>query len=374
MVNKKGKFRLLSYLVDTNLIYYRSINREKKFLAFALFELSNNYQIEKTLQDFIKRGLILFYSIEINIVYPEQIVYLFCITDNNKSEIFKNFNLISFKLNQITPSINFFKNETLEKEFLKILSLDNNKNSLICNTTGSLRVKDDSRIKTLNCYMINYDKIGEADDIIYQFINYLGSLERFGYLILNFQLINERISVEIYYIDYIDDLNPQFFDLVSAVNEFFNIELLYQFNLEIKKLFSLLLRNRLTKNTNYFQDTSKIHNLEYYYNYKNLLDFTHEFKELLEANEIQFHQLNKNLYFLEQSTLVIILVTVRFKFLLNILKKFRSKFNLLLIILNDKGYDDLLKMEKINTIPNLKIINYEEFCHFDLKSLKYLNN
>ncbi|TFG12855.1 MAG: hypothetical protein EU531_10195 [Promethearchaeota archaeon] len=356
------------------MIYYRSINREKKILAFALFELSSNYQIEKTLQNFVKRGLILFYSIEINIVYPEKIVYLFCISDNNKSEIFKNFNLISYNLNQITPSINFFKNEKLEKEFLKILSLDKKKNSLINNATGSIRVKDDSKIKTLNFYIINYDKVGEADDIIYQFINYLRSLKRHGYLILNFQLINERISVEIYYIDYIDDLNHQVFDLVSVVNEFFNIELICQLNLEIKKLFLLLLRYRLTKNTNYFQDTSKIHNLEYYYNYKNLLDFTNEFNELLEANEIQFHQLNKNLYILEQSTLVIILVTVRFKFLLNILKKFRSKFNLLLIILNDKGYEDLLKIEKISTIPNLKILNYEEFCHFDLKSLKYLNN
>lgn len=370
MVNKKGKFRLLSYFIDTNLIYYKTINKEKKILAFAFFELSGYFPIEKILQNFLKRGLVLFYSVEININKPDAIIYILCIEHINKSEIFKNFNLISYKLNQVDQSIHFLKDEDLEKEFLKILSLDIKKKSLISNAIGSIRVKHDSTLKSLDFYLINYDRFPNGDDILYQLINYLGNLKRFGYLILNFQLINNVISAEIYYIDFIEDINPQISNLEIIVNEFFGNELIHKIKLELKKIYCPLWRYRLTNNQYSFEKISILHNFEHYYNHKNLLNFNHEFKELLEVNELEFHQLNQNLFFVEQSTLVIIIANMQFRLLLNLIKKFRSKYFLLIIVLNDKGYTDLMKIEKINSITNLKIINYEEFCRFDLKSIK----
>jgi len=370
VVSKKGKFRILSYLIDKSLIYYKSINKEKTILAFALFKLSGYYPADIILQDFLKRGLIIFYSIEINIIKPDEILYLLCIKSDNKGEIFKIFNSISYKLNQVDQSIHFFKDESLEKEFLKILSIDNDKNSLVSEALGSIQVKNDSTQKRLDFYVLNYDEIPEGDNLLYQFINYVGNLKRFGYLIFNFQLINDYISAEIYFIEFIEDLKSQISNLEFVVNEFFGIDLLCKLKLEIKGIFSPLFRYRLMKNNYASQDISKIQNLEYFYNYKYLLSFTDEFRELLEANSLEFHQFSQNLFFVEQTTLVIILATRQFKFLLNLIKKYRSKFYLLVIVLNSKGYYELMKMEKINTIPNLKIINYEEFCQFDLKTIK----
>lgn len=370
VVNKKGKFRILSYLIDNNLIYYKSINKEKKLLAFSLFELSGYYPIDKILQEFLKQGLILFYSFQINILKPEEIMYFLCIRHENKGNIFKIFNSIMYKLNQIDHSIHFFKDQELENKYLKILTLDNHKNSLISDSIGSIRVKHNSTLKTLNFYIINNSKVSEVSDIIPQFINYLGNIKRNGYLIFNFLLINDKISSEIYYVEFIEDLSIQIPDLELDVNNFFGSDLISKINLEIKKLFIPLWRYRLKNNHSSFQDSSKIHNLEYFYDYKVLLNFNQKFRELLEVSALEFHQFSRNLFFVEQSTLIVILATIKFKFLLNLIKKYRSKFFLLVIILNDKGYDNLMEMKNLNTIPNLKILNYEEFCQFDLKSIK----
>lgn len=370
MVNKKGKFRLLSYLVDSNLIYYNSVNKKKKILGFALFELSGDFYIDKILQNFVKRGLILFYSIEINIITPDKVIYILCINHNNKSEIFKIFNLISYKLNQVDPSILILKDNKLEKEFLKIISLDTNKNYLMSDIIGSIRVKNESSIITLDFYLMNLDNVPEPNEIIFQFMDYIKSIKRFGYLIFNFQLINNKISANIYYIDFINENDIQNSNLESNVNDFFGFELINKVRLKMKNIFYPLWRFRLTKTNSNFQYISKILNRTQYYNQKNLSKFILEFKQLMEVNGIEFNQFSQNLFFVEQSTLVIILVNRRFKCLMNIIKKFRSKYQLLVILLNNKDYDDLIKLDKINSIPNLKIINYEKFCQFDIKNLK----
>lgn len=370
MVNKKGKFRLLSYLIEDKLIYYKSIKKDKKILAFALFELSGYYSVDKILQGFLKQGLILFYSFQINVIKPEEIIYIICIKHENKSEIFKIYNSIFEKLNQVHHSVHFFKDSNLEKEFLKILTLDRDKNSLINDSIGSIRVKDDSTLKTLNFYLINYDKVLEVSNIMSQFLNYLGNIKRHGYIIFNSILMNDKVASEIYFVDFIEDLASQTPNLELQVNDFFGTDLITRIKLDIKRIFSPLWRYRLTNNHTSFQDISEIQNIECFYNIKVIPNFNQKFKELLEVNKLEFHQFSQNLFFVERSTLVIIVATKKFKFLLNLIKKYRVKFFLLVIVLNEEGYDDLMKMENLNTIPNLKIINYEEFCQFDLKSIK----
>lgn len=372
MVNKKGKFRLLSYLVDDNLIYYRSINKEKKILAFAIFEMLSYSPVNNLLQEFLKQGSILFYSIEINLITPDKNFSIICLKHENKSDIFKNFNSISDKLIQVSHSIHFLKEKNLEKKFLNILSFDINKNSLVSDAIGSLRVRN-TTLKTLNFYLVNYNKVSIPSDIIYQLIDYLRSLKRYGYLVFNFQIINNKISAEIYFIDIIDDLNSHNSNIEIIINKFFNLEIIEKIRLETKNIFYPLWRYRLTK-SNFNQDISKISlYFEHYYNHKNLQNFNLEFKELLEANNIHFNQFSRNLFFIEQSTLVIILANMRFKFLLDIIKKFRTKYCLLLILLNDKDYEDLMQVENINNISNLTILNYGDFIQFDFKSLKVVN-
>ncbi|MEJ2294111.1 MAG: hypothetical protein P8Y23_05025 [Candidatus Lokiarchaeota archaeon] len=372
MVNKKGKFRLLSYLVDDNLIYYRSINKEKKILAFAIFELLTFYPVNNMLEEFLKQGSILFYSIEINLINPDKNFYIICLKQDNKCEIFKNFNSISDKLNHVSHSINFLKEKNLEKEFLNILSFDINKNNLVSDAIGSLRVKN-TTIKTLDFYLVNYYKVGIPSDIIYQLIDYLRSLKRYGYLVINFQIINNKVSAEIYLIDIIEDLNSHNSNLENIINKFFSIEIIEKIRLEIKNIFYPLWRYRLTK-SNFNQDISKIVlYFERYYTHNNLQRFNIEFKELLEANDIHYNQFSRNLFFIEQSTLVIIFANMRFKFLLDIIKKFRLKYSLILILLNDKDFEDLMQVENVNNISNLTILNYADFIQFDFKSLKVVN-
>ncbi len=369
VVDKKGKFRLLSYIVDTNLIFYKSVNRESRIIAFTLFQLSKYYPVSKILQDFLRSGLIFFYSIELNIVAPNDIKYILCFTHNDKNKIFKDFNLIADKLCQLDKSIKFYQDDQLEREFLKILSL-NNKNITIRDILGSLVLKNDSKLITLDFYLINYHKSPRPDEAIYELINYIGSLKRNGFFIFNFRFINSYFVSEVYYIDFINEKNMGISNLEYEVNSFFNLDLICKFRISLKRAFSPLWRYSLSKYQNSLKDISEVLNLEYYYNSKNIIIFNEEFINLLNANGINFHQLSQNLFFINQSILVIVLATKRFKYILDLLKKYQSKYILLIIILNDKVYDDLMNIKNINTIPNLKIINYEDFYEIDLTSLK----
>jgi hypothetical protein len=368
--NKKGKFRLLSYLIDDHLIYYKSANKGNKMFAFSLFQLSNYFPIGKSLQDFLKRGILFFYSVEINIYYPNKILHILCFKSEKKDEIFKNLNLIIHKLKKLDKSITFFRDNRLESEFLKILSLDKIKNPLITDISGSILVKKNSTITVLDFYIINNFELNDSSEAIYDFINYAISIKRTGYLIYNFRLIDNKVSTEIYYVDFSDNETLKISNFELEVNEFLKIDFINKFKLDLKQLFFPLWRYSLSNKQKPLGDISKVLHFKYYYDYKNLLTFNDKFKEMLKYNGIKFHQLNQNLFLVEKKTLVIILADKKFQFVLDIMKKYLSDYTILLIILNKKGYEEIIKMDNINKIPNLKVLDYDEFCKYDLKSLK----
>jgi hypothetical protein len=63
---KKGKYQLLSYLVNRYLIFYKSLNRNKKIVAFAMFEANSLNKTIPILNEFLKKRFIQSYSIQLN--------------------------------------------------------------------------------------------------------------------------------------------------------------------------------------------------------------------------------------------------------------------------------------------------------------------
>ena len=44
-MGKKGKYKLLSYLVDEHLIFYKNLINPKKFIAFSFLEVKKFYPL-----------------------------------------------------------------------------------------------------------------------------------------------------------------------------------------------------------------------------------------------------------------------------------------------------------------------------------------
>ncbi|MFW9828855.1 MAG: hypothetical protein ACFFEY_14785, partial [Candidatus Thorarchaeota archaeon] len=63
---KKGKYKLFSYIIEKNLIFYKSLKKSNKIIAFALFEYFSFKSIKEILNDFLRKRIIHYFSIQIN--------------------------------------------------------------------------------------------------------------------------------------------------------------------------------------------------------------------------------------------------------------------------------------------------------------------
>ena len=58
---KKGKFKLLSYVIEDQLIFYKSLNKNKKILAFSIIEAESFFPLLQILSDFLRKRFIKYF-------------------------------------------------------------------------------------------------------------------------------------------------------------------------------------------------------------------------------------------------------------------------------------------------------------------------
>ena len=63
---RKGKFKLFSYIVEDFLIFYKSINRNKKIISFSILESEDFFPLITILNNFLKQRFLNYYSIQIS--------------------------------------------------------------------------------------------------------------------------------------------------------------------------------------------------------------------------------------------------------------------------------------------------------------------
>ena len=128
---KKGKYKLFSYFIENHLIYYKSLRENDKIIAFSLLELSNYKLIESILNDFLRKRIIQYYSIQIGTHEKSKKVLLLNFEEDNKENIIKAFNNVQQKLTYNEKPPKFYEEKTLEKMFLAILFQTFNSNTSI---------------------------------------------------------------------------------------------------------------------------------------------------------------------------------------------------------------------------------------------------
>ncbi|MHA1660410.1 MAG: hypothetical protein ACTSUT_14960 [Promethearchaeota archaeon] len=152
-------------------------------------------------------------------------------------------------------------------------------------------------------------------------------------------------------------------NIETEMNNFFNYHLLKKQNVDLKVIPPFLWRSHIYNNFFLFKDVLDLFLIKNQYS-------LHDFENKLLKNQIEYKRLNKNLIFIEQHFLFLQLQILNLKVILDIIKKYYSRFFIYILILNEKDYIKLLKIDKISLLKNIKILNPDNFFNFDINVFK----
>jgi len=367
---KKGKYQLLSYLVDRYLIFYKSLNRIKKIIAFAIFEANSSYQVIPILNELLKKRFIQYYSIQLNTLDEKKIMFLLNFEDIKKENIARLFSIIHQNLTEKNLGINFQKNSILEQEFLEIILRQVDSNTSIMKLTESLLVVNNNISFQLGFYSINFVNLDKKDTFVHNFINIISNFNRKGYLIFNFLLGNDdEIKFSLYFAERIingDDSS----NIDKQINEFFNYNVMIKHNIKIKEFYSYLWRRGISNDHFLFKHHSRLFLGKNSVVTHDLLKFNQEFEQNLLNNNIKFIRFSKYLLFIEQGFLFLVMSKLNSEFIQRIIKKFLSKYFIYILVLNREETKKILEIKGLKSLKNVQILNSDEISNFNYNKLK----
>ncbi|MFX1365161.1 MAG: hypothetical protein ACFFCE_18050 [Promethearchaeota archaeon] len=371
---KKAKYRLFSYMIEDQLIYYKSIKKKDKILAFAIFEFMDFNLVESLLGDYLRKRVIHYFSIQIDTEENSKKVLLLNFEDYKKENIIKSFNIINQNLSEIENSINFLKDKILEKKFLTIFFQDINSNTIISKISEAITIKTEDKFNIFNFYKINLDLIEQRKSFIINFLNLIESLNRRGFLIFNFQIENNKdIQISAYFAD-ISEKNVENSNLEKDINNFFDCTLINRQNIKIQQIFNYFWRLGVTNTFFFLKDLHNLFSLKRNTNSLNLTDINKHIEKNLAKNNIEYVRLSTNLLFIEYYYLFLILENIDSEYIHRILQERYPKYFIYILILNNFGYEKLLKMESIKSLDNITIIHPEEIQKLNYQEFKKVNS
>lgn len=377
-MGKKGKYKLLSYLVDEYLIFYKNLINPKKFIAFGFLEVKTFYPLISILSKFLIEKYIKYFSIQLNTKDRNKKIVVINFEDFEKDRITKSFNIVYEKLNKDGLLINFLRNSDLEKIFLEIILNGFESKIQISKYSDSILIKDNNNPRRLDFYRINLERIDEKTSFIYCFLNIINNYNRNGFLIFHVKIdFNDNIKIVSYFVEeskLIEDFNS----IEKKVNHFFNLVLLERLEINIKDIFKLLWRLELCDNYSFLlEDLKDIFFSEDQNKFSELTSFNNQFELKLLNNQIEFKRLSKYLTFIEQWCIFLVLPLLDSRLIMKIIERYHSKYFIYILILNEKDYDKLLEIKEITLLNKIKIMGLDEFSSFNYESLKkryYLEN
>lgn len=366
---KKGKYKLFSYLIENHLIFYKSLSKNNKIIAFAILEDLNLNLIESLFNEFLKKRIIQYYSIQIDIYKKIKKLLLLNFEDDTKEGIIKAFNKVQQKMIETHFPFKFIKEKLLEERFLKIIFKRINSYTSINKSSESILISSEKESKIFSFYSIDLDLIKNKVLFIYNFSNLIKNLSKKGHLIFHFRIDHNEIIELTSYLVEICENNEFTSNIDKNINSFFHCNLIKKQDLKIKAIFNLLWRLGIIDAyflLNDFYDLFKTIKQSHLLELSRMIELL---EENLLNNQIEYLRLNENLFLIEQNFLFLILQNLNSNYIRRIIEKYYPKYVIYILILNDLGYEKLLKMESIKLIENIKIVNpveiqklnYEEF-------------
>ena len=371
---KKGKFKLLSYVIEDQLIFYKSLNKNKKILAFSIIEAESFFPLLQILSDFLRKRFIKYFSIQLKIHEENKKIFLLNFEEINKNEINKLYNLIYQKVNNNKNQLTFLKKASLEKMFLNIFNKKNTSNLSISKSQDSILIKNHKFSTIYNFYTLNLNRVQTKSSFIHNFVNLASSFNINGYLIFNFRAnLDNTINIAPYFVEFNNNINHNE-NIDYKINDFYDYELLLKQKFELTRFFYFLWRFDIFNNNISFNDFSELFiESSEQYDFHDLIKFNSQFETNLLKQKLRFKRLNRNLIIIEQNVLFYSASILDSKLIFKILKRYYSKFNIFLLILNDSEYDKLLKINKIDILNNVEVLDSNKFKKLDFKVFKDLS-
>ncbi|MFW9894862.1 MAG: hypothetical protein ACFFD7_03575 [Candidatus Thorarchaeota archaeon] len=369
MVNK-GKYQLLTYIVDRYLLFYKSLNRKQKIIAFAMFEAETTNQIIPILNEFLKKRFIQYYSIQLNVLLDTKPLFLLSFEEINKENIIRLFNLIHQKLIEEKLPIKIRVNSILEHNFLDIIMKGIEPQTNLIELNESILVKSNNISYRLDFFSLNIDRIDCQHSFIHNFLSIINKFNRKGYLIIYFICNNdEDIKFSLYFTDYIVNVKDNL-DLENSINNLFNYNIIKKRKVKIKEFYSFLWRRGITDNFYFLKHYSDLFRTDQSNNLDDLLTFNQDFEKSLLKNNIKFMRFSDNLLFVDQSFLFLSMLKIKPKFIKKIIQRYLSKYFIFILILNEKDASKLLEVKRYTTLKNLQVLRLEEMSKFNFNIFK----
>ncbi|MFX0104018.1 MAG: hypothetical protein ACFE75_00825 [Candidatus Hodarchaeota archaeon] len=368
---KKGKYKLFSYLIENHLIYYKSLGKNDKIIAFAIIDDLNNNLIETVLNEFLRKRLIQYYSIQIDISEKYKTSLFLNFEDTKKESIIKAFNIIQQEMVETNIPFKFLKEKNLEKTFITSIFEEINLNTSITKTSDSILISDVKKSRIFNFFRINLDTLRKKKEaFIYNFSNLIRNLGRKGLLIFHFRMDHhENIKLTCYFAEKCE-INGKSFNMEKNINNFFYCNLIKRQEIKIKAISNLFWRLGITGHNFFFIDFENLFNNKKLPCSLDLLEINELVEHKLLKNQIEYIKLSKNLYFINQNNLFLILQDLDSNYIYEIIEKYYPKYFIYILILNYLGYEKLLEIESINLIENIEIINPMKIQKFSYEKFK----
>ena len=368
---KKGKFKLYSFLLETNLIYYKSINKNNKLIAFSILVSDNFLRMIKPLNEFLLNKYLFYYSIQLNIPQKRKTTIIMAFIGEDKSNIDKFFNMIKEQIKNIDKSVSFLKSRKLKRHFLLVLSnnIDGAANSM--KQPHSLAIKNGDRLKFIQTHNINCDYLKNQRISLHSLLKALKNFNQKGYMIFNIRINNhQKIVSNAYFLDIKYEVNSNMIDIDKEINQLYDCELFKKSNLNVSDIYRILWRINVSEKFFVIDNDANIFFSLNYFNFQEISKFNIQFVKILQLNKINYYRLKPNLFFIEEKILFLILEDNNLKYIKKLLKNFFSKYFIFILILNQKEYRKLIESNEIGLLDNLKILSFKDFVMLDFMKLK----
>jgi len=367
---KKGKFKLFSFLLENYLIYYKSINKSNKLIAFSILECDNFLRIIKPLNEFLLNKYLFYYSIQLNIPQKRKTLIIISLVGEKRSNIDKFFNLIKEQINSIDKSVSFLKNSKLKRHFLNVLSNNINGGANSMNQPNSLVLKCGDNLKFIQIHQINCDNLKNQMIPLQSLLKALKNLNQKGYMIFNVRTNNrEEIETNAYFLDIKHDLDSNVLNIDKEINQLYDCELFKKSNPNVSNLYRILWRVNISDNFYTINNDADIFFTLNHFNFQDISKFNAQFVKNLQLNNVDYYRLKPNLFFIEEKIIFLILEDNNLKEIKKLLEHFFSQYFIFILILNQKEHSKLIESNEVGLLDNLKILNFKDFAMLDFLEL-----
>jgi hypothetical protein len=287
-----------------------------------------------------------------------------------KERIIKAFHELQQKLVEENKSLKFLRNSKLERKFLEPIIKNVNSKASLMKHGESILVLNNNNSYLLDFYFIDFNYLDNKDSFINNFINIINNYDREGYLILNFKIDNnEEIKFSPYFVENIAKTDDSF-KIENTVNTFFNYNVLKRYNLKIREIFNYIWRLGISNDVFPLKYLNSSFTTKNQNALKRLVKFNQEIEQNLLKYQLEYIRLSKNILFIEEKFLFLILTKLDSAYIQKVIEKHQSKYFIYITILSKKEFEKLVNITNFKSLHNLQVLNSDEIVNFDYTIFK----